>query len=132
MSAKPLPLIISRWLPGWLSSFMLAAIFLRVWISPEWLGWDAMRGLQVLLFVEILTVYGFLLMVTGRDRPGEWLPVLYAALFLGIVLFSTAGAFVAVVLPLHMVARVAGVWQDTRTSKSATRAAFVSVTVLTA
>lgn len=85
----------------------MAALFLAVWLQPEWFGWEAMNGLKAAVFVEVLAVFGFLLMLTGLEDPDDWVGIVYLAAFLFIVLGSAVNLLVGVFLPLHLVARVA-------------------------
>ena len=115
MNAQHAALAITRILPGWVSSLALAVLFVLVWISPAWFGWEAVSSLRTVVYVEVAAVYGLLFMTAGHDEPFAWLPILPVAALVGVGLWNVAGAFAAIVLPLHLMVRVAGIWSDVRT-----------------
>jgi hypothetical protein len=130
MDSRQLALLIPRVLPGWLSDLAMALIFLAVWNTPEFFGWDSMRGLQTAVFIEVAAVYAFLLLLTALEDPTGWISVVYAAIVLAIILFSTAGLWVALVLPLHLVARLAALWSDDRTARSVTKSLIATILLM--
>jgi hypothetical protein len=127
MHAKYLALLAARVLPGWLSTLVLAVLFLAVWRSPEWFGWESMGQLQAVVFVEVIAVHGFLFMVTGRDHPNEWSTAIYVALLVAIVLFSTIGPIAAIVITLLLVTRVVATLSDDATTAAVTKSLVGSI-----
>jgi hypothetical protein len=130
VDARHAALIVARVLPSWLSSLVLAGLFAWIWLAPESFGWESMSGLQAVVYIEIITVYAVLFMLAGRDEPLAWLSVLPVALLVGVALLLRASTFVAVVVPLHLVMRVAGTWSDARTSQAVFRGFVLSVILM--
>jgi hypothetical protein len=108
---------ITQVLPGWLSSFALSMLFLAVWFSPSWLGWEGMGGLRVVVFVEVATVYGMLFILPGREERFAWLPIVPVAVGVGLLVGTQLNPILGAGLAIHIVARVAGVWADLRAAR---------------
>lgn len=116
-----------RFLPGWSSSLALALLFLCIWISPEWLGWESLTGFETAIFVEIAGVYVSLFMLAAYHPPLGWVSILPLAVLLGLALYLAVDVLLAIVLPIHLIIRVSGIRSDIRTEEEVFRALLVSV-----
>ena len=118
MHGREIALVITGVLPGWLSSFALSWVFLSVWLAPGWFGWQGMDELRFIVFIEVATVYGMLLIFAGREERLAWLPVVPVAVLLGLYVGSRVNPLLGFALSAHIVARVAGVWSDLQTARA--------------
>jgi hypothetical protein len=123
---RELLVAVTRVLPGWLSSFGFSLIFLWVWLNPHWFGWEHLDGLQVVVYLEVASVYGLLLLLGGRDERFSWLPALPVALFLGVFVAGYLNPWLGVGFAVHIIARVAGVWSDLKTVRVIVYEALIS------
>lgn len=123
-------LTISRFVPAWVSSVLMAGVFLSAWIAPEIYGWQELRGLESLVFIEVTTVVAALYIYSGLDEPLAWLPILPTAVALGIALWLSASTLVALILPAHLLVRVTEMWSDQQARAGAFATMLTSVGIM--
>jgi len=123
-------LVVTRFLPGWLSYLVLSLIFFAAWIDPSWVGWEGAAALKYLAFLEIIAASTLAYLLIARDEFLGWLHIVPSVALLALLLWLFVSPLVAIVLPLHLLIRTGSLWRNRQSTHEVYTALVFSLAVM--
>jgi len=98
MNGPKIAFALRAFAPRWLSDFLIAGVFLLVWLIPDTFGWNNLEGLGLLMVLEVWIATTALVVLSGYGERFSWLPLLVLVPAMVVVLRGDLGLWALIII----------------------------------